>query len=89
MPNAAATVLPRKRLPSVSEQMTRSRISRSAAPKADSSTGPACTATARPSPVRVTRSGHGGACRGAAGRPCRPISTLKITSSLLSDLGAD
>ena len=65
MPNAAATVLPWKRLPSVSEQMTRSRISRSAAPKADSSTGPACTATARPSPVRVTRSGHGGGMPGS------------------------
>src|ERR1019366_815608 len=59
MPNAAATVLPWKRLPSVSEQMTRSRISRSPAPKADSSRGPACTATTRPSSVRVTRSGHG------------------------------
>ncbi len=59
MPNAAATVLPWKRLPSVREQMTRSRISRSPAPKADSSSGPACTATARPSPLRVTRSGHG------------------------------
>ena len=59
MPNAAATVLPWKRLPSVSAQITRSRISRSPAPKADSSIGPACTATARPSPVRVTVSGHG------------------------------
>src|SRR5271166_5534412 len=59
MPNAAATVLPWKRLPSVSEQMSRSRISRSPAAKADSSIGPARTATARPSLVRVTVSGHG------------------------------
>src|SRR5271157_45442 len=59
MPNAAATVSPWKRLPSVSEQMSRSRISRSPAAKADSSIGPARTATARPSLVRVTVSGHG------------------------------
>ena len=63
MPNAAATVLPWNRLPSVSEQMTRSRISRS--PAADSSTGLACTATARLPPVRVTRSGHGGGMPGS------------------------
>src|SRR5208283_1921127 len=65
MPNAAATVLPWKRLPSVSEQITRSRISRSPAPNADSSRGPARTATTRPSPVRVTRSGHGSGMPGS------------------------
>ena len=65
MPNAAAMVLPRKRLPSVSAQIVRSRISRSPAPKADSSTGPACTATARPSPVRVTASGQGSGMPGS------------------------
>jgi hypothetical protein len=59
MPNAAATVLPWKRLPSVSAQIVRSRISRSPARKADSSIGPACTATTRPSSVRVTVSRQG------------------------------
>ena len=59
MPNAAATVLPWNRLPSVSAQIVRSRISLSPARNADSRIGPACTATARPSPARVTRSGHG------------------------------
>jgi hypothetical protein len=84
MANAAATVLPWKRLPSVSEQMTRSRISRSPAPKADSSRGPACTATARPSPVRVTRSGHGGGMPGAASRPCRPAYSREDHNQLTS-----
>jgi hypothetical protein len=47
------------------EQIVRSRISRSPAPKADSSIGPACTATTRPSPVRVTVSRQGGGMPGS------------------------
>src|SRR5271165_1762570 len=87
MPNAAATVLPWNRLPSVSEQMTRSRISRSAASKTVSRNGPACTATTRPSSVRVTRSGDGcgmpGSCWSSmAGKPTASRSQSASFSTL-------
>jgi hypothetical protein len=85
MPNAAATVLPWKRLPSVSAQIVRSRISRSPARKADSSIGPACTATTRPSSVRVTVSRQGTGMPGSCWALMEVSIQLKITISLFLD----